>query len=96
MATLLSVEQAKQNLPAPVEIEVPASTAWPFVLAVGFVLMFAGLLTSASVSVLGVVLAQPVSAPEFPGSGGSGSSFPAPERWRSSTAAGTGACSKTG
>ena len=57
MATLLSVEQAKQNLPAPIEIEVPASTAWPFVLAFGFVLMFAGLLTSASVSVLGVTLA---------------------------------------
>jgi len=57
MATLLSVEQAKQNLPAPVEIEMPASTAWPLVLAFGFTLMFAGLLTSASVSVLGVVLA---------------------------------------
>src|ERR1700739_4279874 len=57
MATLLSAEQAKQNPPAPVEIEGPASTAGPFVLAVGFVLMFAGLLTSASVSVLGVALA---------------------------------------
>jgi hypothetical protein len=57
MATLLSAEQAKQNPPAPVEIEVPASTAWPFVLAFGFTLMFAGLLTSASVSVLGVALA---------------------------------------
>jgi hypothetical protein len=56
MATLLSAEQAKQNHPAPVEIEVPASTAWPFVLAFGFTLMFAGLLTSASVSVLGVAL----------------------------------------
>jgi hypothetical protein len=57
MATLLSVEQAKQNAPAPVEIEVPASTAWPLVLAFGFTLMFAGLLTSLSVSVLGVALA---------------------------------------
>jgi hypothetical protein len=57
MATLLSVEQAKQNPPAPVEIELPASTAWPLVLAFGFTLMFAGLLTSASVSVLGVALA---------------------------------------
>jgi hypothetical protein len=36
---------------------VPASTAWPLVLAFGFTLMFAGLLTSASVSVLGVALA---------------------------------------
>jgi hypothetical protein len=57
MATLLSVEQAEQSPRAPVEIEVPASTAWPLVLAFGFTLMFAGLLTSASVSALGVVLA---------------------------------------
>jgi hypothetical protein len=57
MATLLFVEQAKQNPPAAVEIEVPASTAWPLVLAFGFTLMFAGLLTSLSVSVLGVALA---------------------------------------
>jgi hypothetical protein len=56
MATLLSVEQAKQKPQGPVEVEVPASTAWPLVLAFGFTLMFAGLLTSASVSVLGVVL----------------------------------------
>ena len=40
----------------PNEIEVPASTAWPLVLAFGFTLVFAGLLTSASVSVLGAVL----------------------------------------
>jgi hypothetical protein len=39
------------------EIEVPASTAWPLVLAVGFTLIFAGLLTSVSVSLLGAVLA---------------------------------------
>jgi hypothetical protein len=57
MATLLSVEQAEQSPRAPVEIGVPASTAWPLVLAFGFTLMFAGLLTSASVSALGVVLA---------------------------------------
>jgi hypothetical protein len=57
MATLASIEEVQQNPRAPVEIEVPASTAWPIVLAFGFTLMFAGLLTSASVSVLGVVLA---------------------------------------
>jgi len=57
MATLASMEQAEQSSWAPAEIEVPASTAWPLVLAFGFTLMFAGLLTSASVSVLGVVLA---------------------------------------
>jgi hypothetical protein len=39
------------------EIELPAPTAWPVVLAAGVTLMFAGLLTSASVSVLGVLLA---------------------------------------
>jgi len=40
-----------------VEIELPAPTAWPVVLAAGVTLMFAGLLTAAPVSVLGVVLA---------------------------------------
>jgi len=57
MPTLLSTEQVKKGPGAPVEIEMPASTAWPLVLAFGFTLMFAGLLTSASVSVLGTVLA---------------------------------------
>jgi len=57
MATQLSVKQSQQSPRAPAEIEVPASTAWPLVLAFGFTLMFAGLLTSVSVSVLGVVLA---------------------------------------
>ena len=57
MATLVSVEQTEHSRQAPAEIEVPASTAWPLVLAFGFTLMFAGLLTSASVSVLGVILA---------------------------------------
>src|SRR5258708_19123478 len=56
MVTLASIEEVRQGPRAPVEIEVPASTAWPIVLAFGFSLMFAGLLTSVSVSVLGVVL----------------------------------------
>jgi len=38
-------------------IEVPAPTAWPLVLAVGFTLMFAGLLTNVSFTALGAVLA---------------------------------------
>jgi len=38
------------------EIEVPAPTAWPLVLAFGCTLLFAGLLTSISLSVLGAVL----------------------------------------
>jgi hypothetical protein len=41
----------------PQEIEVPAPTAWPFILAFGVALLFAGLVTSMSVSVLGAVLA---------------------------------------
>src|SRR5258708_522052 len=57
MATLLSAGQLEQNFRKPSEIEVPAPTAWPFVLAFGFTLMFAGLLTSESVSALGAVLA---------------------------------------
>jgi hypothetical protein len=39
------------------EIEVPAPTAWPIVLAFGFTLVFAGMVTAASVSILGAVLA---------------------------------------
>jgi len=54
---LASIEEVRQSPGAPAEIEVPASTAWPLVLAFGFTLVFAGLLTSASVSALGVVLA---------------------------------------
>jgi hypothetical protein len=57
MATTASIEEIQHSPRAPVEIEVPASTAWPIVLAFGFTLMFSGLLTSASLSVLGVMLA---------------------------------------
>jgi hypothetical protein len=57
MAAQLSAEQSEQSPRAPAEIKVPASTAWPLVLAFGFTLMFTGLLTSVPVSVLGVVLA---------------------------------------
>ena len=57
MATLTSTEQIEQRSSAPREIEVPAPTAWPLVLALGFTLMFAGLLTDVSISVLGVLLA---------------------------------------
>ena len=56
MATLRSAEQMEQSSRPPSEIEVPAPTAWPAALAFGFALVFAGLLTSASVSVLGAVL----------------------------------------
>ena len=56
MATVESVAEMEQASRAPREIEVPASTSWPLVLAFGFTLVFAGLLTSASVSALGAVL----------------------------------------
>jgi len=41
----------------PEKIELPAPTAWPVVLAFGLTLVFAGMVTAASVSVLGAVLA---------------------------------------
>jgi hypothetical protein len=41
---------------APREIEVPAPTVWPFILAFGVALLFAGLVTSTSVSCLGALL----------------------------------------
>jgi len=56
MATLRTTEQMSESLRARREIEVPAPTAWPFVLAFGFTLIFAGLVTSLSVSLLGAVL----------------------------------------
>jgi hypothetical protein len=37
-------------------IEVPAPTAWPFALALGLALLFAGLLTGASIGVLGALI----------------------------------------
>ena len=57
MATLLATEQLNGTSRAPRTIEVPAPTAWPFILAFGATLLFAGLVTSLSVSVLGALLA---------------------------------------
>ena len=56
MATLLSTQPISESPAAPREIEAPAPTAWPLVLAFGFTLMFTGLLTSVSVTVLGTLL----------------------------------------
>src|SRR5271154_3735622 len=52
-----STEQSGERSGLAAVIEMPAPTAWPLVLASGFTLMFAGLLTSESLSVLGLVLA---------------------------------------
>src|ERR1700690_3430371 len=52
-----STEHLNEASRTPHTIEVPASTAWPFILAFGATLLFAGLVTSTSVSVLGAALA---------------------------------------
>src|SRR5882757_11253697 len=57
MATISTTDQLNETLRTPRTIEVPAPTAWPFILAFGATLLFAGLVTSMSVSVLGAVLA---------------------------------------
>src|ERR1700675_4599131 len=57
MAALRSAEHRDETFRVLGELEVPASTAWPVVLASGSTLMFTGLLTSESVSVLGAALA---------------------------------------
>ena len=42
---------------APNTVAMPAPTAWPIVLAFGITLVFAGMVTTASVSILGAILA---------------------------------------
>jgi len=49
-----SLNDARAGLPN--TVEVPRPTAWPIVLAFGTTLLFAGLVTSGSVSVLGAIL----------------------------------------
>lgn len=56
MATHPASQPLDPNPRTPAEIHLPAPTAWPIVLAFGFVLVFAGLLTSVAVSILGAVL----------------------------------------
>jgi hypothetical protein len=50
------IEPTEQTPERPHEIILPAPTAWPLVLAFGFTLLFTGLLTTASISVVGAVL----------------------------------------
>jgi hypothetical protein len=57
MAIISATEQLNETCRTPRAIEVPAPTAWPFILAFGATLLFAGLVTSTSVSVLGAALA---------------------------------------
>src|ERR1700747_2086856 len=51
-----ATEGMNESARAPREIEVPAPTAWPFILAFGVALLFAGLVTSTSLSCLGALL----------------------------------------
>jgi hypothetical protein len=55
MVTTVSRPETPQVTPGAVNL--PAPTAWPIILAFGITLLFAGLLTSASVSILGAILA---------------------------------------
>ncbi|MFZ0705672.1 MAG: hypothetical protein WAM71_08735 [Candidatus Korobacteraceae bacterium] len=48
-------QQSVTHHPEQVEIALPSPTAWPFFLAIGAALLFAGLLTNASVSILGAI-----------------------------------------
>jgi len=57
MSMSTAAENSGPGTQVPREIEMPAPTAWPFVLAFGSTLMFAGLLTDVSVTLLGTVLA---------------------------------------
>jgi len=56
MAMLVTTRGISESSRTPREIEVPAPSAWPFVLAFGLILVFVGLVTSMSVSILGAVL----------------------------------------
>src|SRR5277367_6205406 len=56
---------AESQRAAPGTVNLPAPTAWPIVLAFGITLLLAGLLTSASVSILGAILAVTASVGWF-------------------------------
>jgi len=56
MTTTSATEHTNETPRTPRTIEVPAPTPWPFILAFGLALLFAGLVTSMSVSVLGAAL----------------------------------------
>src|ERR1700746_1658681 len=50
-----ALEQSSSTETTLSTIELPSPTAWPIILAFGLTLVFAGLVTSASVSILGAV-----------------------------------------
>ena len=57
MATSIPTEQQAEHERTYRTIDVPARTAWPFILAMGVTLLFAGLVTSPSISLFGAALA---------------------------------------
>ncbi|HET7106444.1 MAG TPA: hypothetical protein VFI38_06525 [Candidatus Acidoferrum sp.] len=56
MAARPTADNLGHELRHPAGVEMPAPTVWPFVLAFGVTLLFTGLLTDVSVTVLGTVL----------------------------------------
>ena len=50
------ITETQESAATPATVDIPAPTAWPIVLAFGIALVFAGLVTSAPVSLLGAVL----------------------------------------
>jgi hypothetical protein len=52
----MAVERMQTRTGSPASVELPAPTAWPIVAAFGVALLFTGLVTSASVSILGAIL----------------------------------------
>jgi hypothetical protein len=56
MPTRSATDEMNESSCASREIEVPAPTAWPFILALGTALLFVGLVTSPSVSCLGALM----------------------------------------
>jgi hypothetical protein len=53
----MSASSSGSHNEAPVTLALPAPTAWPITLAFGIALLFAGLITSVSVFILGAILA---------------------------------------
>jgi hypothetical protein len=56
MAAHHSTESFDQRAAAPKEIHLPSPTPWPIALGLGFVLLFTGFVTHASITILGAIL----------------------------------------
>jgi hypothetical protein len=65
MGSQILQRPAQLKVPSVAEVSLPASTSWPIVLAFGVTLLFTGLVTTSSVSILGAVLAVAASVGWF-------------------------------